>query len=108
MRMKDGASSGEEKILTDVPITGIWVECHCSSNDFDGDREPLFANFWGELVEIEKMFMAEDDDAAIGSHRIEVRKTYGLSNADPSFGGNLIDKLRCFKKYIFRTEKTPL
>ncbi len=83
--------------MTDVPVAGIQVEVHCSSNDFDGNQKALFVNLRGEPVEIEKMFVAEDNHTAIGSHRIEIRKTHCLPDADPSFWNDLFQELGRFQ-----------
>jgi hypothetical protein len=89
MGMEDGASPGKEEILADLPVTGIRVEGHRSSNDFNGNRKTLFVNFRGELVEIKKMFLAEHDHTAMGPHWAEIRKTDGFPDRDPSFWSDL-------------------
>jgi hypothetical protein len=108
MRMKDGAPSGEQEILTDLPIACIRVKGHGPPNDFDRDGEALFVNFGSQLVEVEKMFVAEDHHTPVGPHRAEVGETGSLSDEDPSFRNNLFGELRGFRKDIVRTEKTSL
>ena len=78
MGVKDGASPGEKEILTDLPVTGIRVKRDCSSNNVDSNRKALFVNFRGQLVEIEKMFMTEDNDTAIGPTGLRLGKPTAL------------------------------
>ena len=88
--MENGASSGEEEILTDLPVTGIWIKGHCSSDDFDGDRKGLYINFRSKLVEIEKMVGTENNDTSIGPYWVEIGKTDSLPNEDSSFRDNIL------------------
>jgi hypothetical protein len=108
MGMEDAAATGEEKILTDLPIMGIRVKSGRSANDFDSDGKALLIHLGGELVEMEKVFLAEDDHTPISPDRVEVRKTDSLPVEDPSFWNHLRWKLRCFRKDILWTEKARL
>jgi hypothetical protein len=61
-----------------------------------------------ELVEVEKMLRAENDDTPMRSHWIKVRKTDCPPDADSSYRDNLFQELRCFLKNVLWTKETSL
>jgi hypothetical protein len=106
MGVEDSTPSREKEILTDLPIAGIGVKSHCSPNDLDRNRKTLFVNLGGELVEVEKMLGAENDDTPMRTHWIKVRKTDCPPDADPSFRDNFFKKLRCLLENILWAKET--
>jgi hypothetical protein len=106
MGVEKGAASREKIVLADLPVPSVRIGGHHSTDDLQRDRETLNIMLRGDMMEREKVLLAEDHNNPVGSDGVEVRESDGLPDSYSFFRDNFFWKPRGFQKNIPRAEDT--